>query len=80
VRLVGYLKRNVEENRIFYVQRVFATRFSIFDIIEEKITLTLNFQHQPSVNLKSRKCNANLYPSDPSHRAKSKKRGSFDCL
>jgi hypothetical protein len=34
---------NVEENKTFYVQRVFATHVAIFDIIEEKITLNFNF-------------------------------------
>ena len=46
--------------KTFYAQHVFATRVSILYIIKEKITPTVIFQHQPSANLKSRKCSGKL--------------------
>ena len=61
-------KNNVEENKIFYVQRVFATRVSVLGVIEEKITLTLIIPRQTSVNLKSRKCSSNLPATVPSQK------------
>lgn len=53
--------KRIYGQRVF-ATRVFATRVSIFYIIEENITLTLIFQHQTTLNLKSRKCSAFTLP------------------
>ena len=63
----------VEENKIFYVQYVFSTRVSIFDIIVEKMPQTLIFKQQHCENIKSRRS----VPFRTHPRAKSKQRGSL---